>query len=172
MEDIDAASSKRSGEAEKEDMRQIAAAPSQKNRSASGKVSLSALLNAIDGVGSQEGRILIMTTNHISRLDDALIRPGRVDKKVELGLADNKMIADLFCFIFKPMDDAALPKNVLSDVLVHEAAKSQREMDEEVERLAEEFAGKVPALKFSLAEIMSFLLEHRKSPRRAINNVE
>ena len=70
------------------------------------------------------------------------------------------------------MDDAALPKNVSSDVLIHEAAKSQREMDEEVERLAEEFAGKVPALKFSLAEIMSFLLEHRKSPRRAINNVE
>ena len=102
LEDIDAASSKRSGEAEKEDMRQIAAAPSQKNRSASGKVSLSALLNAIDGVGSQEGRILIMTTNHISRLDDALIRPGRVDKRVELGLADNKMIADLFCFISNP----------------------------------------------------------------------
>jgi chaperone BCS1 len=41
-----------------------------------GEVSLSALLNAIDGVGSQEGRLLIMTTNHVERLDAALIRPG------------------------------------------------------------------------------------------------
>jgi ATP-dependent 26S proteasome regulatory subunit len=30
-----------------------------------------------------------MTTNYITRLDEALIRPGRVDKKVELGLANN-----------------------------------------------------------------------------------
>ena len=37
------------------------------------------VLNAIDGVGSHEGQILIMTTNHITRLDEALIRPGRVD---------------------------------------------------------------------------------------------
>jgi chaperone BCS1 len=37
-------------------------------------VTLSGLLNALDGVGSQEGRLLIMTTNYIERLDDALIR--------------------------------------------------------------------------------------------------
>ncbi len=30
----------------------------------------------------------------------------------------------------------------------------------------------MPELKFSLAEIFSFLLEHRKSPEEAINNVE
>ncbi|KAF4628400.1 hypothetical protein G7Y89_g9752 [Cudoniella acicularis] len=73
------------------------------SKSASRKVSLSALLNVIDGVGSQEGRILIMTTNHITRLDEALIRPGRMDKKVELRLADYKMTADLFCLVFKPI---------------------------------------------------------------------
>jgi chaperone BCS1 len=38
--------------------------------------------------------------------------------------------------------------------------------------LAKEFASKVPELKFSLAEIFSFLLEYRKSPEEAINNVE
>ncbi|PVH68428.1 P-loop containing nucleoside triphosphate hydrolase protein, partial [Cadophora sp. DSE1049] len=50
-----------------------------------GRVSLSALLNVLDGVGSQEGRVLIMTTNHAERLDTALIRPGRVDMKLALG---------------------------------------------------------------------------------------
>jgi mitochondrial chaperone BCS1 len=75
-------------------------------------VSLSALLNVINSVASQEGQVLIMTTNHITRLDKALIRPGRVDKKVELGLADKKMTADLFCVVFKPIEgDVALLKN-------------------------------------------------------------
>jgi chaperone BCS1 len=50
------------------------------------RISLSALLNVIDGVASQEGRILIMTTNHAEWLDDALIRPGRVDMKLNLSL--------------------------------------------------------------------------------------
>lgn len=56
-------------------------------------VSLATLLNVLDGVGSPEGRMLIMTTNHIERLDNALIRPGRADQKFEFRLADEKMIA-------------------------------------------------------------------------------
>jgi len=48
-----------------------------------------------------------MTTNHITRLDKALIRPGRVDKIVELGLADNEMTANLFCLVFKPVQEDA-----------------------------------------------------------------
>lgn len=48
-------------------------------------VSFSGLLNAIDGVAAQEGRALVMTTNHRDRLDPALIRPGRADVHTELG---------------------------------------------------------------------------------------
>lgn len=48
----------------------------------SGNVTFSGLLNALDGVASSTSqRILFMTTNHIDRLDPALIRPGRVDLK-------------------------------------------------------------------------------------------
>lgn len=43
------------------------------------RLTLSGLLNAIDGVASAEDRILFMTTNYIEQLDEALIRPGRVD---------------------------------------------------------------------------------------------
>jgi chaperone BCS1 len=144
-------------------------------------VSLSALLNVIDSIASQEGQVLIMTTNYITHLDEALIRPGRVDKKVELRLANKKMTANLFCVVFKPIEgDVALLKNAQSDVLVrlganrkvNEAARSQGEEVKRVEQLAKEFAARVPELKFSLAEIISFLLEYRQSPREAIDNVE
>lgn len=47
-------------------------------------VTFSGLLNALDGVASAEERILFLTTNHIERLDEALVRPGRVDMTVRL----------------------------------------------------------------------------------------
>ncbi len=47
------------------------------------KLTLSVILNALDGVLEMPGRIVIMTTNHPEQLDPALIRPGRIDMKVE-----------------------------------------------------------------------------------------
>ena len=62
-----------------------------------GNVTFSGLLNALDGVASSTSqRILFMTTNHISRLDPALIRPGRVDLKELLDDATPYQAADLF----------------------------------------------------------------------------
>ncbi|KAF4676107.1 hypothetical protein FOL47_006715 [Perkinsus chesapeaki] len=49
------------------------------------KLSLSGLLNALDGIVDSPGRILVMTTNHPERLDPALIRPGRINKRIHMG---------------------------------------------------------------------------------------
>ncbi|KAJ4824910.1 hypothetical protein Tsubulata_007223 [Turnera subulata] len=50
------------------------------------KVTLSGLLNFIDGLWSSSGgeRIIIFTTNHKEKLDPALIRRGRMDRHIEL----------------------------------------------------------------------------------------
>jgi len=53
-------------------------------------------LNALDGVVSTEERIIFMTTNHLDRLDPALIRPGRIDVKQYLGYATPYQIRELF----------------------------------------------------------------------------
>ena len=50
-------------------------------------VTFSGLLNALDGLAAGEERIAFLTTNHIDRLDPALIRPGRVDMIQHLGQA-------------------------------------------------------------------------------------
>lgn len=57
-----------------------------------GKVTLGGLLNAIDGVVDSNGRVLILTTNHPERLDPALLRPGRIDLKLELSYMDAQML--------------------------------------------------------------------------------
>ncbi|PWW76100.1 hypothetical protein C7212DRAFT_357923 [Tuber magnatum] len=55
-------------------------------------VTFSGLLNTLDGVASSEERIVVMTTNHPERLDEALVRPGRVDVKVEIGYAGREVV--------------------------------------------------------------------------------
>ncbi|KAI9830046.1 MAG: hypothetical protein M1819_005876 [Sarea resinae] len=64
-------------------------------------ISLSGLLNAIDGVASHEGRVLVMTTNFPDKLDDALIRPGRVDMQVTFTLASKIQIRELFVRMYE-----------------------------------------------------------------------
>jgi chaperone BCS1 len=50
-------------------------------------VTLSGLLNVIDGIMTPVGAIFLMTTNHPEKLDPALIRPGRIDRKIHLDYA-------------------------------------------------------------------------------------
>lgn len=76
-----------------------------------GRLSLSGLLNILDGVASQEGRVLIMTTNHIEKLDKALIRPGRVDMTVHFGRADADMTAAIFRAIYAPLEGDVEPQS-------------------------------------------------------------
>ena len=67
-------------------------------------VTYSGLLNALDGVASAEERIIFMTTNHIDRLDDALIRPGRVDMTVHLGNATEWQMGRLWDRFYAELD--------------------------------------------------------------------
>ena len=48
-------------------------------------ITLSGILNAVDGVISTSDRILIVTTNHFEKLDPALKRRGRIDYDVWFG---------------------------------------------------------------------------------------
>lgn len=59
-------------------------------------VTLSGLLNALDGFCSPIGVLFIMTTNHVEKLDEALLRPGRIDYKLCLGKASDQQKVELY----------------------------------------------------------------------------
>jgi len=101
-------------------------------------VSFSGLLNAIDGVAAQEGRALVMTTNHKDRLDPALIRPGRADVHTELGFVNAATARTLFNRFFP--NDAVL---------------------------GQQFEACLGNLKSSPAEIQGWLLANSADPKQA-----
>jgi len=65
------------------------------------QLTLSHLLNLIDGLIEMPGRIIIFTTNHKSKLDPALIRPGRVDIAIEMKKASKKVIGEMYEWFYE-----------------------------------------------------------------------
>jgi len=105
------------------------------------RISFSGLLNALDGVRSQEGRILFMTTNHREKLDPALMRPGRADFHAYLGNASYSQMVGLFLRFYPGQND-----------------------------LADDFAKRLPEFKLSMAKLQGHFLKHRESAEQAILN--
>jgi hypothetical protein len=64
------------------------------------ELTLSFLLNLLDGVLETPGRIVIMTSNYPQRLDKALVRPGRIDINIQFDRADIEMIKDMICHFY------------------------------------------------------------------------
>jgi len=59
-------------------------------------ITLSGLLNILDGFYAPTGVLFVMTTNHVEKLDQALLRPGRIDYKLYLGEASQHQKMELY----------------------------------------------------------------------------
>jgi chaperone BCS1 len=107
------------------------------------KVTFSGLLNAIDGVAAGEGRILFATTNHVDRLDPALIRPGRIDRQIEIGLATREQIRRLFLRFYPTA----------------------------ATELADQFSAAIPDRRLSMSAIQTYLIRYASCPEAAAKHL-
>ena len=135
-------------------------------------ISFSGLLNAIDGAGTPEGYMVFMTANLPEMLDDALIRPGRVDMKVGFAIASKSQNHRLFIRIYSGStapDIADRASTLTEEGLVKQKTEI---IKKELKQLAIKFSGLVPESQFSAAEIQGFLLTRKNEPRRALEEIE
>ena len=116
-------------------------------------VTFSGLLNTLDGVASSEERLVFMTTNHIDRLDPALIRPGRVDVVHEIGYAGKYQAEQIF-------------KNFYGSSAT---ASCMEEFGELVSKVS---VDDVKEGGVSMADLQGFLLQHKHDPSSALSNVQ
>lgn len=79
----------------------VVAGPSLWSKPKKDELNLTGLLNVLDGVVDTPGRILVMTTNHPEQLDPALIRPGRIEKKIMLGYMEAPDVVGLLEHYFQ-----------------------------------------------------------------------
>ncbi len=149
LEDIDAAFNHRSVN------------ESQQGYQYQSRVTFSGLLNAFDGVTSSEERIIFMTTNHLDRLDPALIRPGRVDIRVLIDNATPSQAKRLFLKFYQNQYD-----------LAEEFEKNLRIMDPDRTVSAAQLQGHFVVYKDSASDAvknLSDLLLEKSSAQSAAN---
>jgi SpoVK/Ycf46/Vps4 family AAA+-type ATPase len=115
-------------------------------------ITSSGLLNALDGVAAQEGRLVVMSTNYRERLDSALIRPGRIDHEIAFQLASSEDVQALFKNFFEHAEEKGVVPNV--------------------QEAAARFASKVPKNKLSMAALQGFLMNYKRDPEGAIQHVD
>jgi len=146
-------------------------------------VTLSGLLNALDGVASQEGRILIMTTNDPEALDKALIRPGRVDMQVYFGYLSRASAAEMFVRMYQDDEAIAAPvggvkaakskgsngtTTTTNTIHTNGLQSEQQSKAQDLTALSTTFSNILPESVFTPAEVQGFLLSRRHSPQKAV----
>jgi chaperone BCS1 len=102
------------------------------------KVSYSGFINALDGVAAHEGSVVFLTTNHPDRIDEAAIRSGRVDFRMELGLCDTDQLERMFRKFFDDAEAAkrfaaAVPGETWSPAAVQERLLKATNVEEAIE---------------------------------------
>lgn len=145
-------------------------------------VTLSGLLNVLDSMSSEEGRITFATTNYIENLDPALIRPGRMDVKIQYKLATTKQVEQVFKRFYpaerfvRPQPLDAFSENNLAPVLPPEGIPITLKLDryyspEELDDLAIEFAKLTADETYSVAELQGYLLNKKWDPQGAVDDL-
>ncbi|KAG2179371.1 hypothetical protein INT44_006217 [Umbelopsis vinacea] len=136
------------------------------------------ILNCLDGVTSQEGTIVFMTTNSVDLLDAALLRPGRVDRRIPFNLSDDFQIRQMFMNFFgqrqitQPIDDTSTDtygsiasflgmKRKVSSINDNSSHKVPKFTKNDLEFYSRCFANYIRPYTVSPAEIQAFFLSCR-----------
>jgi chaperone BCS1 len=120
-------------------------------------VTLSGLLNCLDGPCSVDGRLLCMTSNSPDSLDPALVRPGRCEK-ILFGYTCAEVSAQMFTNIYTKTS-AELYAGEIDHAAVHD-----------LQALATSLADGIPVnAHITPAECQAYLLANRVNPLAAVN---
>ncbi len=90
--------------------------PQKQKQKINDKLNLAGILNAIDGIVDAPGRIIIVTSNFPEKLDKALIRPGRIDKLLNLNYIQEDQAIEM-CNHFFDKKEVALIESELRNII-------------------------------------------------------
>jgi chaperone BCS1 len=96
FEDIDCMASSQARKPVPLDENVSGGAPDSKSGTSQLSVTLSGLLNVLDGFNAPDNVLFVMTSNRVEALDAALLRPGRIDYKLYMGPASEQQKVELY----------------------------------------------------------------------------
>ena len=112
-------------------------------------ITFSGLLNALDGISTHDNLITFITTNYKNHLDNALVRPGRIDYVMRFDYATKEQINDIFTKFTQP--DETINK-------------------EQVNRFYSECCKL--SIKLTTSLLQQYLMKYLDEPEKAIENID
>lgn len=132
---------------------------------------LSGVLNALDGVASLNNVVIMLTTNHLERVDRALCRPGRIDHIVDLPAPGIKAIRTHFETLYSDINNYNVQWSALPGCIIHRIKQTAMDNTEQAVALINHYSDN-PGLALSeqLGEIAH--LERVREMRRHLAEEE
>lgn len=98
---------------------------------------LSYFLNILDGINETPGRIIIMTTNKPEILDQALVRPGRIDLKINFTKSTEKCLKEILCHYWSEEvnDDMSKLDNKLTPAEIIDACRKSDSLEMTIKKI-------------------------------------
>lgn len=96
---------------------------------------MSYLLNILDGIQENKGRIIIMTTNHIEKIDPAIIRPGRIDINLEFKPATKDIAEEILNHYWDSNVKLGFEYKPIPHCSIVEFCRSSETLEETLEKL-------------------------------------
>jgi len=112
-------------------------------------ITFSGLLNALDGISTHDNLITFITTNYKNHLDNALVRPGRIDYVMRFDYATKEQIADIYTKFTQP-DETVIK--------------------EQVNRFYSECCSL--NIKITTSLLQQYLMKYLDEPEKAIENID
>jgi DNA replication protein DnaC len=89
--------------------------PTVPNKKSGREITLSYLLNILDGISNADGRIFIASTNHVEKIDPAALRPGRIDIRIDFKRSSVLIVREIISHWYECYDQHHSGANYHSD---------------------------------------------------------
>ena len=137
-------------------------------------VTFSGILNALDGITTNENQIVIMTTNHIEHLDPALIRPGRVDHIMRFDYATKEQIKEIYTVYTRQEQAKAVQEQAHGQAQTHGTSTQAQGQAKAVQEQAQAFYEAVKSLdiKITTSLLQQYLLKYANNSALIFENID
>lgn len=147
------------------------------------RLTLGYILEKLDGITDESGRIIIATTNHPELLDPALLRPGRLGFHLHLGKCTKRMIIDILSHYYSldgearaELEKIDFPEQTHSPAEVIQRIQMEEDMPHVIEFLktipvAEE-AAVLPPLEYKLPKLPTPKPEAKMAARYVVRTAD
>ena len=126
------------------------------------KLSITALLSLLDGIGINKGLLIFLTTNYLHEIPKEMTRPGRIDMKLEFNYAKKEQIIQMYDKYFPQPVKEENSESVYKDVAdINEIHIDKTGEIKKIDKKKSDFLKAIQNKKVTISALQQYFFMHR-----------